>query len=184
MERRRWSDELQQIRSQAHCAGAVSNDFQGADYKPLEGDEPDLEAEVCVGGGGRMLNLLGNSYEEQRTDFFKEKIEKAESRMTYWSKRVNSHSEEWRNMAAYERASDAGWEYSFYSDALNALAVQPTWISPGEQMPEKNTAVIVAFDDGHVFQALYTYDGWDLWEGCTGNIIAWMPLPEPPKEVE
>lgn len=128
-----------------------------------------------------MLELIGNSYEEQRTDFFKQKLEKAESRMNYWSKRVDSFHAYRLNDAAHERASDAGWECCFYTDALKALA-RPTWISPGEQMPEKNTAVIVAFDDGHVCQALYAYDGWDLWEGCTGNIIAWMPLPTPPKE--
>lgn len=132
-----------------------------------------------------MLELIGNSYEEQRTDFFKQKIEKAESRMNYWCKRTDSYSEEWRNMAAYEKASDAGWEYSFYSDALNALAfaAQQTWIAPNERLPKPNTAVIVAFDDGHVCQALYAYDGWDLWEGCTGKIMSWMPLPQPPKEL-
>ena len=129
-----------------------------------------------------MLNLIGNSYEEQRNDFFREKIEKAEHRMHYWSKRTDSYAEEWKNMAAYERANDAGWEYSFYSDAIRALYVQPTWISPGERLPEKNTAVLVALDDGHVFQALYAYDGWDLWKGCTSAVIAWMPLPEAPKE--
>lgn len=58
----------------------------------------------------------------------------------------------------------------------------PKWISVKERLPERNTAVIVAVDDGHVFQTLYAYDGWDLWEGCTCNVTHWMPLPEPPKE--
>ena len=128
-----------------------------------------------------MLELIGNSYDEQRTDFFKQKLEKAESRMDYWSKRTDSFGESWRNYAAHERASDAGFECSFYEDALKALE-RPDWISPGERMPEQNTAAIVALDDGHVFQAHYAYDGWDLWEGCTGSIIAWMPLPSPPNE--
>ena len=58
------------------------------------------------------------------------------------------------------------------------------WIPVTERFPENDTAVIVATDNGIVFQCLYAYDGWDLWDGYTVNITHWMPLPEPPKEVD
>ena len=58
------------------------------------------------------------------------------------------------------------------------------WIPVTERLPEKNTAVIVSDDNGIVFQALYAYDGWDLWEGNEVFITHWMPLPPPPKEGE
>lgn len=54
------------------------------------------------------------------------------------------------------------------------------WIPVTERLPEKNTAVIAATDIGIVFQCLYAYDGWDLWEGNEVNITHWMPLPAPP----
>ena len=56
------------------------------------------------------------------------------------------------------------------------------WIPVTERLPENDTAVIVATDNGIVFQCLYAYDGWDLWDGYTVNITHWMPLPEPHKE--
>lgn len=57
-----------------------------------------------------------------------------------------------------------------------------TWIPVSERFPENDTAVIVATDNGMVFQCLYSYDGWDLWDGYRVNITHWMQLPEPPKE--
>ena len=54
------------------------------------------------------------------------------------------------------------------------------WISVEDRLPEKNTSVLVSTDNGIVFQCLYAYDGWDLWEGNEVNITHWMPLPEPP----
>lgn len=78
-----------------------------------------------------------------------------------------------------------------YKDAMEELETakdanvhtnQPKWISVCESLPEQNTAVIVAFDDGHVFQGMYAYNNWGLWDGCTGKITHWMPLPEAPKD--
>ena len=60
--------------------------------------------------------------------------------------------------------------------------VPTKWIPVTERLPEKNTSVITATDNGIVFQCLYAYDGWDLWEGNEVNITHWMPLPELPKE--
>ena len=58
------------------------------------------------------------------------------------------------------------------------------WIPVTERLPERNNSVIAATDNGIVFQCVYAYDGWDLWEGNTVNITHWMQLPEPPKEGE
>ena len=63
----------------------------------------------------------------------------------------------------------------------NGVKIQQ-WIPVAERLPKKNTAVIAATDNGIVFQCLYAYDGWDLWEGNEVNITHWMPMPEPPKE--
>ena len=63
----------------------------------------------------------------------------------------------------------------------NGVTVQ-RWIPATERLPEKNTAVIAVTDNDIVFQCLYAYDGWDLWEGNEVHITHWMPLPEPPKE--
>ena len=60
--------------------------------------------------------------------------------------------------------------------------VDRRWIPVTEKLPEDNTAVIVATDNGIVFQCLYAYDGWDLWEGNEVNITHWQPMPQPPKE--
>ena len=55
------------------------------------------------------------------------------------------------------------------------------WIPATERLPEKNTAVLALTDNGIVFQCLYAYDGWDLWEGHKVNITHWMRLPQPPE---
>ena len=62
----------------------------------------------------------------------------------------------------------------------NDLTVQE-WVSVKDRLPEENTTVIVATDDGVVFQCLYSYDGWDLWDDNDVNITHWQPMPQPPK---
>lgn len=51
----------------------------------------------------------------------------------------------------------------------NGVTVQE-WVSVEDRLPEENTTVIVATDNGIVFQCLYAYDGWNLWEGNEVNI--------------
>lgn len=68
-------------------------------------------------------------------------------------------------------------------DALekeNGVTVKE-WVSVGDRLPEENTTVIVATDNGIVFQCLYSYDGWDLWDDNDVNITHWQPMPHPPK---
>lgn len=55
------------------------------------------------------------------------------------------------------------------------------WVSVEDRLPEENTTVIVATDNGIVFQCLYSYDGWDLWDDNDVNITHWQPMPQPPK---
>ena len=62
----------------------------------------------------------------------------------------------------------------------NGVTVQE-WVSVEDRLPEKNTSVIASTDNGIVFQCLYAYDGWDLWEGSKVNITHWQPTPQPPK---
>lgn len=67
-------------------------------------------------------------------------------------------------------------------EGMEATEGQQHWISVKDRMPEENTAVIACDNNGIVFQCLYAYDGWDLWEGNKVTITHWMPLPKPPKE--
>lgn len=62
----------------------------------------------------------------------------------------------------------------------NGVTVQE-WVSVEDRLPEENTTVIVATDNGIVFQCLYAYDGWDLWDDNDVNITHWQPMPQPPK---
>lgn len=64
---------------------------------------------------------------------------------------------------------------------MEAFMEMQQWIPVTERLPEENTTVIVSEDNGIVFQCLYAYDGWDLWEGNEVNITHWQPMPQPPK---
>ena len=129
-----------------------------------------------------MAELVSMTYEQSRTEHFEALIKISERKIKYWEARIDRTRPNNMMDNAFINASNAGWECNFYKDALEALENQPQWISPGERLPEENTTVLIALRDGHVFQAHYAYDGWDLWEGFTGDIVVWMPMPNPPKE--
>lgn len=89
-------------------------------------------------------------------------------------------------------------------------AAERDWISVEDRLPEEresifakvygtkrwadgmfrtiseNVLACVAFEDGHkVTMTLRTHDGaWALSSVHRGHVTHWMPLPEPPKEVE
>ena len=68
---------------------------------------------------------------------------------------------------------------------VNEVAKEfPRWIAVEERLPEAESHVLVTFEDGFVSAVGYSGD-WELWED-SGDVIAWMPLPEPykPREVE
>ena len=70
------------------------------------------------------------------------------------------------------------------------------WISPNDRMPDNLDDVLVYFEYFRYgeYNCLYRTIGigsaycgeWCFINGCTGwrklKVIAWMPLPEPPKE--
>lgn len=77
----------------------------------------------------------------------------------------------------------ADWRLDEMIEILPAADVAPVqeWVSVEDRLPEENTTVIVATDNGIVFQCLYSYDGWDLWDDNDVNITHWQPMPQPPK---
>lgn len=66
------------------------------------------------------------------------------------------------------------------------------WISVKDRLPEKNSCILVTFEDQGICQAFYKY--WDdldwsfpsfdcdLFTWDKEKITHWMPLPEPPKD--
>ena len=72
-----------------------------------------------------MIEIKAMTYEESRREYFEEQVRKAQRRIKYWDARIDrSRPHNMRDPAAMN-ASDAGWEYNFYKDALEALAAQP-----------------------------------------------------------
>ena len=54
------------------------------------------------------------------------------------------------------------------------------WISVSEKLPEFRQEVLVTDGDGDVTVAELT--PWGAWyDECPIKVVAWMPLPEPPK---
>ena len=54
------------------------------------------------------------------------------------------------------------------------------WIPVSEQLPPKGNVYLASFDDGFVASVSYE-DDWELWAD-SGEVVAWMPLPNPYKE--
>lgn len=53
------------------------------------------------------------------------------------------------------------------------------WVPVTERLPEKGTPVIACFDDGFITGVEFEEDGeWGLWVD-SGEVVAWMPLPDP-----
>lgn len=70
-------------------------------------------------------------------------------------------------------------------DINEIIRNQPTvnqWIDVNDRLPEKDTEVLVCFDDGFIAIVFFGED-FDLGV-CIGELIAWMPLPKPYKKGE
>lgn len=144
-----------------------------------------------------MVEIKAITYEESRREYFEEQMQKAQRRIKYWDARIDrSRTHNMKDPAAMN-AADAGWEYNFYKDALEALYAQPKWISVEERLPEDGVDVLVWFEYfryGEYNQPYqthgisFTFQG--RWSGFVNGtsgwtdlkIIAWMPLPAPPNE--
>ena len=55
----------------------------------------------------------------------------------------------------------------------------PTWLST----PTEEGMYNVTFDDGFVTSVEWNDGYWGLWD-CSGEVIAWMPLPAPYQKEE
>ena len=134
-----------------------------------------------------MAKLKAVSYEEQRADHFRELMKKAQRKIDWWQaagRSLNrSYDSRWHN-----ECSEAGIQYNFYKDALEALeTAQPKWISVEDRLPEEGDEVLVYFDgviaksEIIMFDMITKYPMWS-YTGAGGDPTHWMPLPEPPKE--
>lgn len=62
------------------------------------------------------------------------------------------------------------------------------WIPVGERLPEckkyGEVEVLVCMDDGFIATATFVKgDGFELWAEA-GEVVYWMPLPQPPEETK
>lgn len=51
------------------------------------------------------------------------------------------------------------------------------WISVKDKLPQNGEHVLACFDDGFITGVSYE-DDWELWAD-SGEVVAWMPMPEP-----
>ena len=136
-----------------------------------------------------MVGITAMTYEQVRSKYFEEQMQKAQRRMKYWEARIDRTRPDNLMDEAHSKAADAGWEYNFYKDALEALAAQPKWISVEERLPKQYVSVLVYMSDKYpgptVHEGYLMPDG--IWDAAhylrnPGEVTYWMPMPEPPKE--
>lgn len=131
-----------------------------------------------------MIDIKAISYEQARTDFLKAELQKAENRIKFWQMKIKNAKSVTQEMEAHDNASNAGWEYSFYKDALEALDAMPKWISVEDDIPTDDRDVLAWVGNKEI--AIAWFDGytgeWHAYGSYEGDVTHWMPLPEPPKE--
>lgn len=136
-----------------------------------------------------MAELIAITYEESRRIYFEEQLRKAQNKVKYWAARVDRARPHNLRDEAHIKASEAGWEASFYRDALEALAATPKWISVSERLPQAFCSVLVYIpeeapmptvhegymaDNGRWISTVYVRE--------FEKVTHWMHLPEPPEE--
>ena len=136
-----------------------------------------------------MVEITAMTYEQVRSKYFEEQMQKAQRRMKYWEARIDRTRPDNLMDEAHGKAADAGWEYNFYKDALEALAAQPKWISVEERLPKQYVSVLVYMPDEYprptVREGYYMPDG--IWDAAhylrnPDEVTHWANMPEPPKE--
>lgn len=71
-----------------------------------------------------------------------------------------------------------------YAEEIAVLQERQRWIPVMERLPEYTVCVLVAYSNGAVEVDAWGHDGWMDEDLSNGAITHWMPLPEPPEEVE
>lgn len=82
--------------------------------------------------------------------------------------------------------------YQMMAEAYEAEVTKPKWISVEERLPDDHVRVLFCNDEGKMVTGERAEDDWwycycaydvDRWdEKEQGRVVAWQPLPEPPKE--
>lgn len=139
-----------------------------------------------------MVEITAMTYEQVRSKYFEEQMQKAQRRMKYWEARIDRTRPDNLMDEAHGKAADAGWEYNFYKDALEALAAQPKWISVEERSPERGVYFVRCihnYTDNDEYEchkvAIYLSEEYRWID--VGNLLKvthWMPIPALPKEGE
>lgn len=145
-----------------------------------------------------MVEIKSMTYEQARRDYFELEMQRAQNRIEHWKRKLEKAKSGTAQIEAHKNASDAGWEYNFYKDALEALEAakdtkvptnQPKWISVEERLPGHGAGMffIVCRDDGAVHEARFEISNGRWYELTTEglweiDVNHWIPLPEPPKE--
>lgn len=86
-----------------------------------------------------------------------------------------------------------GWDMEYAQSIKEAITIIESidaareWIPVTERLPETHGLYMVTFDNGNVYVARYdggwyTIDSYGLLS-MSSYVVAWMPLPEPYKEV-
>lgn len=140
-----------------------------------------------------IIKVIG--YEEARTNFLKSEMEKAQHRMKFWQTKIKKAKNAIAEMEAHDNASNAGWEYNFYKDALealeagediNGLTAQPKWISVKERLPDCLEDVLAFNRNGEItwFSVAYVdmKQKWRTGRMLVHHVTHWMPLPSKPEE--
>ena len=134
-----------------------------------------------------MAQIKAVSYEEQRSEHFRKLMEKMQRKIDWWQSAGRSFNRNY-NSRWHNECSEAGRQYSFYKDALEALNTQPKWISVEERLPEYDAKVLVVIPKYYGCDIrtarLYKSGAWLIGDmSAVGSTPThWMPLPEPPKE--
>lgn len=77
--------------------------------------------------------------------------------------------------------------YKLLQDRYIALLERTRWIPVSERLPTPSMQAVLIFDGGEVYYAYFDNNQF-IYRHLPGygpsNVTHWMPLPEPPQEVE
>lgn len=71
-----------------------------------------------------------------------------------------------------------------YAEEIAVAQERTRWIPVTERLPDQCMDILVGYRDGHILMGTAMCDDWIEEDLEDGTITHWMPLPEPPEEVE